>query len=106
VFSGYTRYLFRRFIRDLPWMLGVWLVVSIAFALWWGVHDRLPIAEAIKVAIVLLPIVIPIAPIGWLRLDEAARTRRAWPALGIAFAWAVISLPIAVALGSLVSVLS
>jgi hypothetical protein len=107
MFGAYTGHLLRKFVRELPWILSVWVVVSIAFVLWRGLHDGLPFAESLKVAIVLLPIVIPIAPIAWLRFDEEARTRRAWPAIGLACVWVVISLPIAVALavalGSLVS---
>jgi hypothetical protein len=107
MFGAYTGHLLRKFVRELPWILGVWVVMSIAFVLWRGVHDGPPFAESVKVAIVPLPIVIPIAPIAWLRFDEEARTRRAWPAIALACAWIVISLPIAVALavslGSLVS---
>ena len=107
MFRGYTGYLFRKFLRELPWLLGVWVVVAVGFVVWRGVHDGLPFAEALKVAIVLLPIMIPIAPIAWLRFDPEAQTRRAWPAFALGCAWSLIGLPItivlAVVLGKLVA---
>jgi hypothetical protein len=100
--GAYTRELFRKFVRELPWMLAIWAVVSIGFGLWNTLTGERSLGESLKLALVFLPIVIPVAPLAWLRYEPCAWTPRAFPAIALGCAWLVLGIPVAVLLSTII----
>jgi hypothetical protein len=95
---GKTRELFRRFVRDLPFIVGGWLVVAVGVAVY-GYLQGEPLSDAVRTALVFLPMAIPLSPLIWLsRARAKARTPSALPAIGLGCLWSAVTLPLAVAL--------
>ena len=94
--------LFRKFIRELPWLVAIWIVGSLGFFIWNSLVEAEPMDESLKIALVFLPILIPLAPITWLRYERQARTPRAMPAIGLGCAWMVVGTPVAIGLSVLI----
>jgi hypothetical protein len=105
---GFTGELYRRFVRELPWLIGIWALVAMGLAAWGVISGERDLGQSLAVALTFLPLAVPLSPLMWLRFESRAWTPRAFPAIGLAGLWFVVTMPLAVAasvlLGSLFSV--
>lgn len=101
--EGATRRLLSRFLHELPWLLGIWVVATLAFVVFGLVSGDMEPKQAIIVAVGLLPLAIPLAPLTWMRWEPATRTPRALPGIGFGCLWAVVTMPLAIGLSLLLT---
>ena len=101
--NAYTRYLWSGFVRALPWVVGIWVVVSAGIALLRWLIDGVELGESLRTAIILLPVAVPLSPLIWLRWQGEARTSEALPAVWLSLLWAAITLPLAVGASVLIA---
>ena len=94
--TAYTDYLLRNFVKAIPWLVGLWLGVTVVVAGWVTVMDGADFGNALRTMVAFLPVGVPLSPLVWLRWENDARTPKAFPAIGVAILWAVITLPLAV----------
>jgi hypothetical protein len=87
------------FLREAPWMLGIWVVATLALIVFGLLSGDLNPRQALRVTVGFLPLAIPLAPLTWLRFEPAARTSRQVRISGFGCLWAVVTMPLALALG-------
>jgi hypothetical protein len=85
----------RRFMADVPVVVGIWVVVMLGVAVWWTLVDGTALGESLSLAVTFLPIAIPLSPLLWLRRfasppDKTVRT------VGAGCAWFITTMPLAV----------
>ena len=76
-------------------MLGIWLVVLSLVV--YGYLQGESIGDALRTALVFLPLAVPLSPVLWLHHEHQARRPSALPAIGLGCLWALVTLPLAVA---------
>jgi hypothetical protein len=105
---GYTRELRRRFVRELPWLIGIWLLVAFGFGVWGAISGERELDQSVALAVTFLPLAVPLSPLRWLRWEYRAWTPCAFPAIGLAALWFLVTMPFAIAapvgLGNLLGV--
>ena len=86
------------FLRELPWFAGIWVVATLALVLFGLVSGDFTPRESLRLAVGVLPLAIPLAPLTWMRFEPRARNSRSLPALGFGCLWAVVTMPLAIGL--------
>lgn len=99
---GYTAYLLRRFRKELPWLIAIWALAAIVGALLGIISGELSPRESLALALAFMPLLVPLAPLWWLRSEWKAHTPKALPAIGLGCAWFVLTLPLAVGAAALI----
>ena len=94
--NDHTRYLWGSFLRALPWLVGVWVIVSVGIALLLWLGYGVEFGESLRTAITFLPLAVPLTPLVWLRRQRGARTPKALPAIGLSVLWAALTFPLAI----------
>jgi membrane protease YdiL (CAAX protease family) len=89
----------RAFLREAPWMLGMWLVVTLALIVFGQLSGDYSPREAITVAVGVLPLAIPLAPLTWFRFTPRGSDGRSGRAVGFGCLWSVVTMPLALGLG-------
>jgi hypothetical protein len=102
--DGSPRRLLRAFLREAPWMLGMWGVVTLALIVFGLLSGDFSPREAITVAVGILPLAIPLAPLTWFRFSPRAGAEgrsdgRSTGVLGFGCLWAIVTMPLAIGLG-------
>jgi uncharacterized membrane protein len=98
-----TRVLLRGFVREIPILIGIWVLVAGALAGWSVISVDMSLRESIALALGFLPMSVPLSPLVWLRWEFQAWQLAALPALGIGCLWFVVTLPLAAILGLLLA---
>jgi len=86
----------RRFRRDLPGMVAIWVVVAIAVAAWGAIQGELVDLPGLLLALVVLGIAL--TPLIWMRYEiplvrgRQRTVRRSLGTVGVGCLWAVIVL--------------
>jgi cadmium resistance protein CadD (predicted permease) len=93
------RRLLDAFLKEAPWMLGMWGVVTLALIVFGLLSGDFSPREAITMAVGILPLAIPLAPLTWFRFTTGTREARSLRGLGASLLWAVLTMPLAIALG-------
>ena len=86
------------FLRELPWLLGTWVVVTLALVVFGLLSGDFTPRQSLRIAVGFLPLTIPLAPLTWMRFDPRARGGSAMPALGFGCLWAAVTMPLAIGL--------
>jgi len=86
----------RRFIADLPVLVGIWLVVMVGVAIWGSLTEGVALGESLALAVTFLPIAVPLSPLLWLRRFASAPDKTL-PTVGLGCAWFIVTMPLAVA---------
>jgi len=91
------------FLRELPWFMGIWVVATVALVVFGALTGDFSPRESLRIAVGVLPLAIPLAPLTWMRFEPRTReprTReaRSLPALGFGCLWALVTMPLAIGL--------
>ena len=101
--ESFSRRLLQAFLKELPWLLGSWLVVTLALIVFGVMTGDMTPREALTIAVSFLPLAIPLAPLTWMRWEPRATTPRAFPAIGLGCLWSALTLPVAIGLSVLLT---
>jgi hypothetical protein len=95
--SGHPR--LDAFLKEAPWMLGMWVVVTLALIVFGALSGDMNPREAITVAVGVLPLAIPLAPLTWFRFTPRTGEARSLRGLGFSMLWMLLTMPLAIAMG-------
>ena len=93
------RQLLAAVLKEAPWMLGMWVVVTLALIVFGALSGDMSPREAITVAVGVLPLAIPLAPLTWFHFTPRTPEARSLRGLGFSLLWVVVTMPLAIALG-------
>jgi len=94
-----VRRLLDAFLKEAPWMLGFWVVSVLALIVFGALTGDMNPREALTVAVGFLPLIIPLAPLTWIRFEPRGNNAAAVPSVGLGCLWAVVTMPLAIGLG-------